>query len=220
MKIKDLIRKDLIRLSKFYSAPSNNVEFKEQEVGEPFTVYVVFENIAGLLREYKCIITPHKILGIKISNAFRIKLYRYDENGYYFELYNKVHYNYGGKFLLSVLFLKGDGTDVRYTNGSYKYVFVDKKCAIEYAKSHNSAVFNTFEHAKGEIERFQIKEKEGDIKVEIDNEMYTICLGKESFTVHEIPNISFNYNDCKAHNGVVVKYKMVELIKKHLKENK
>lgn len=195
--------------------------FRKQEVGKPFTVYVVFEGIAGLLRDYQCVITPYKILGITIPNAFRVKIYRGEENNnsYYFELHNKVHYNCGIMFDYSVMFLKGDGTDSRYTRGSYKYVCLDKKDAIEQAKSYNSAIYNTAEHAKDEITRFQIKERIGDIRVEVDNEDYTIQLDENSFTIEEIPNVTFSYDDCKARNGVVCEYLMVELIRKHLKEN-
>lgn len=195
--------------------------FRKQEVGKPFTVYVVFEGIGGLIRDYHCVITPHKILGITIKDAFRIRLYRGEDNGgsHYFELYNKVHYNCGCMFDYSTLFLKGDGTDSRYTLGSYKYVCLDKKDAIAQAKSYNSAIFDTAKYSKGEITRFQIKERMGDIMLEIDNENYTIQLEQNSFTVEEIPNVTFSYDDCKAYNGVVCEYLMVELIRKHLKEN-
>ena len=127
--------------------------FRKQEVGKPFTVYV----------------------GMTIKDAFRIKLYRGEDNdsSYYFELYNKVHYNCGYMFDYSTLFLKGDGSGERYAHGSYKYVCLDKKDAIAQAKSYNSAIFN----------------------------------------------VTFSYDDCKARNGVVCEYLIIELIKKHLTEN-
>jgi len=195
--------------------------FRKQEVGKPFTVYVVFEGIGGLIRDYHCVITPHKIFGITIKDAFRIRLYRGEDNGgsHYFELYNKVHYNCSCMFDYSTLFLKGDGSGERYTLGSYKYVCLDKKDAIAQAKSYNSAIFDTARYSKGEITRFQIKERMGDIMLEIDNENYTIQLEQNSFTVEEIPNVTFSYDDCKSRNGVVCEYLMEELIRKHLKEN-
>jgi len=195
--------------------------FRKQEVGKPFTVYVVFEGIGGLIRDYHCIITPYKILGIIIPNAFRVRIYRGEDgnSSYYFELHNKVHYNCGVIFDYSVMFLQGDGSDSRYTYGSYKYVCLDKKDAIAQAKSYNSATFDTAIYSKSEITRFQIKEREGDIRVKVDDENYTVCLEENSFTVKEIPNVTFSYDDCKAYNGVVCEYLIVELIKKHLKEN-
>jgi hypothetical protein len=122
-------------------------------------------------------------------------------------------------FDYSTIFLKGDGSGERYAHGSYKYVCLDKKDAIAQAKSYNSAIFDTARYSKGEITRFQIKEREGDIRVKVDDEDYTVCLEENSFTVEEIPNVTFSYDDCKAYNGVVCEYLIVELIKKHLKEN-
>lgn len=195
--------------------------FKKQEIGKPFNVYVVFKDIAGLIKEYKCVITPYRIIGLTIPNAFRVRIYSGEENNnsYYFELHNKVHYNCGAIFDYSVMFLKGDGTDSRYTFGSYKYVCLDKKDAIAQARSYNSAAFDTAKYSKDELTRFQIKEREGDIRVNVDDEEYTVYLEENSFTVEEIPNVAFSYDDCKARNGVVCEYLIVELIKKHLKEN-
>lgn len=122
-------------------------------------------------------------------------------------------------FDYSTLFLNGDGSGERYAHGSHKYVCLDKKDAIAQAKSYNSATFDTARYSKGEITRFQIKERMGDIMLEIDNENYTIQLEQNSFTVEEIPNVTFSYDDCKAYNGVACEYLMVELIRKHLKEN-
>jgi len=196
----------------------NGTTFRDQKIGVPFTVYVVFENICGLLREYKCVITPHTVFGIKITNAFRIRIYRGD-NDYCFVLHDKVHYNCDVMFDMSVLFLQGDGSDIRYTHGSYKCVYLDEGDAIEQAKAYNAIAYNDARHSKDEIERFQIDKRKGDIRVEVDGKNYTIILNKNDFSIYEMPNVLFSYDDCKAYNGVVVQYKMVELIRKHLKEN-
>ena len=94
-----------------------------------------------------------------------------------------------------------------------------KKDAIAQAKSYNSATFDTARYSKDEITRFQIKERIGDIKVKVDDEEYTVYLEQNSFTIEEIPNVTFSYDDCKARNGVVCEYLIVKLIRKHLKEN-
>lgn len=213
---------DFIRAKRLYDATPNYTKhkgttFRDQKIGVPFTVYVVFESICGLLREYKCVITPHKIFGIKITNAFRIRIYRGDED-YCFVLHDKVHYNCDVMFDMSVLFLQGDGSDIRYTHGSYKCVYLDEGDAIEQAKVYNAGAYNDARHGKDEIERFQIDKRKGDIRVEIDGKNYTIILNKNDFSIYEIPNALFSYDDCKAYNGVVVQYKMVELIRKYLKE--
>jgi hypothetical protein len=192
--------------------------FKDK-VGKPFTVYVVFEDMCGLLREYTCLITPYTIFGMWLPNAYRIKLYHYDEGSkFYFELHNKVHYEYTSCLERSVLRFKGDGSDVRYSHGSSKSVFLDKKRAIEEAKSDNAAVKNDVRHAEDELQRFQIKEREGSINVEINGIPYIIYLGKESFVAEGVPG-TFSYDDCKAANGVVVEYRMIEQIKKRLEEH-
>jgi hypothetical protein len=219
-----LVEDFFVKKKKYDVMPSyiihKGIKFKDQKIGEPFTVYVVFEDMCGLLREYECIITPHKILGIVVDNAFRIKIYKRSKSGYYFELYNKVHYNYMYPLTNSLLFLKGDGSDVHYTRGSYKYVYLDVKEAIKQAKINNASALGDVEHAKDEIERLQLNKREGNIKVNIDNEYYTIHLDKDCFTVDEILDVSFKYDDCKSYNGVVCEYLIVELIKKHLKENR
>ena len=192
--------------------------FKDK-VGKPFTVYVVFEDMCGLLREYTCLITPYTIFGMWLPNAYRIKLYHSDEESkFYFELYNKVHYEYASCLERSVLRFKGDGSDMRYSYGSSKSVFLDKKRAIEVAKSNNAAVKNDVRHAKDELQRFQIREREGSINVEINGIPYIIYLGKESFVAEGVPG-TFSYDDCKAANGVVVEYRMIEQIKKRLEEH-
>lgn len=213
---------DFVRGKRLYDATPrytkhNGTTFRDQKIGVPFTVYVVFESICGLLREYKCVITPHKIFGINITNAFRIRIYRGDDD-YCFVLHDKVHYNCDVMFDMSVLFLQGDGSDIRYTHGSYKCVYLDEGDAIEQAKTYNAGAFSDARHSKDEIERFQIDKRKGDIRVEVDGKNYTIILNKNDFSIYEIPNALFKYDDCKAHNGVVVQYKMVELVRKYLKE--
>ena len=213
---------DFIRAKRIYDMTPNytmhkGTTFRDQKIGVPFTVYVVFGDICGLLREYKCVITPHTVFGIKITNAFRIRIYRGDED-YCFVLHDKVHYNCDVMFDMSVLFLQGDGSDIRYTHGSYKCVYLDEKDAIEQAKCYNAGAYNDARHSKDEIETFQINKRKGDIRVEVDGKNYTIILNKNDFSVYEIPNALFSYDDCKACNGVVVQYKMVELIRKHLEE--
>lgn len=189
--------------------------FKDK-IGEPFAVYVVLADMCGLLRKYTCLITPYTFWGIKIPNAYRIKLYHADED-YYFELYNKVHFEYTSSLESTLLLLKGDGSDVRYPHGSFKYVFLDKRHAIEQAKGENNSAENDVEQARCTLHRFQIDEKEGSINMEINDTIYTVHLGKKSFVVEGVPG-TFSYGDCKAY-GVVVEYKMRELIKKRLEEH-
>lgn len=213
---------DFVRAKRSYDAtPSytkhKGTTFRDQKIGVPFTVYVVFESICGLLKEYKCVITPHKIFGINITNAFRIRIYHGDDD-YCFVLHDKVHYNCDVMFDMSVLFLQGDGSDIRYTHGSYKCVYLDEGDAIEQAKIYNTRAYYDAMDSKDEIERFQIGKRKGEIRVEIDGKNYTIILNKNDFSIYKIPNALFSYDDCKAYNGVVVRYKMVELIRKYLKE--
>ena len=54
--------------------------------------------------------------------------------------------------------------------------------------------------------------------IDVNNTTYMVYLGKESFVVEALPG-TFSYDDCKAANGVVVEYKMIEQIKKRLEKN-
>lgn len=189
------------------------------KVGEPFTAYVVFTDMCGLLREYTCLITPYTIFGVWIPNAYRVKLYHADDDiGYYFELYNKVHFEYDSALENSLLMLKGDGSDTRYTHGSYKYVYLDERRAIEQAKAENDSAECDVRHAKDVLHRFQLDKREGHMFIDVNNATYMVYLGKESFVVEALPG-TFSYDDCKAANGVVVEYKMIEQIKKRLEEH-
>ena len=133
----------------------NKETFKDKGLNTVFPVYVVFSDLGartGEIRKYSCEIVQDKLFGIiPIKYRYRIRIFTdsiLEHGHFYWELCNGV-FNYKPLKDVSMLYLRGDGTDKRYTRGSNKMVFLSEYEAYEYA-----VVFNN--NAKLDIEQVEI----------------------------------------------------------------
>jgi len=126
-------------------------------IGKPFTVYVVFENMPGRIREFTCEIKKKIHIPFAKITIYNLKLYKKDDKtNYYFELYNGA-FNFDFYSKYSRAFIKGDGSDVRYAHGSDKQIFLDRGEAIEEAEYFNNCAKQEIEYYRDELKRFKNK---------------------------------------------------------------